>query len=736
MRRINCSFLHRNLLVVLLAFGLPPAACSNSHSAGVPSDGGLGADSSVAGGAGGGTEPGAGGRNGTGGGIETGGASSVGGRTGAGGGTATGGRGGAGGGGGPGTGGKYGTGGSGRDGGPGTGGKGGLDAAAGASGGFAGSVDGGSTSTFNGGYAIGMNLDGISYWSSYAPFVDMARAICANDENTCWDNTDGSAGVSIDSHGYPTTAAQAGMWAPYPSGTYAVTWEGTGTFDITASGGGKFTKTGANAGTLDFVKGSQLFPKVVKPPVTNIHIMSPQSEYDPGHKYRRAFLHKLQPFSTLRTMDLMKTNSNDAIKWSERSWPEDFSNGKAHGVPFEDLVSLANESGKNLWINIPVLADDDFVCRAARLLRYGEHGDRSDAACDPAAPGNPPADAVPLDASLTLYVEFSNELWNWGFDAPHSVFCMVWGKGDGAYKTPPEDATCPWNITAPTSAIGAAALKDTTLPWQNDNVWGKSSQFAAVLVRRVSTIFKTVYKDAPGQLKIVLGGQSAYADGDASTQLSFLSAAYGDVTKIVDVLAMAPYLDILDADGNPVSLTGSTQAAQLDSLFTALDSSLSKTVAAWLASDKKLADKYRLPLVAYEGGQGLSGTSYQDAKVAAQSDPRMYDVTRKYFKLWHDTAGANALFNYYSFASDTGQYGSWGALTDGDQAGSQKWDALMSLLRPAGDANLDGHVDGADSAIIQSNLNKTGMWWEQGDFNHDGTVNQADVDLYNQNLGM
>jgi hypothetical protein len=203
----------------------------------------------------------------------------------------------------------------------------------------------------------------------------------------------------------------------------------------------------------------------------------------------------------------------------------------------------------------------------------------------------------------------------------------------------------------------------------------------------------------------------------------------------VDVLAVAPYLDILDADGNPVAITGTTRAAQLDSLFASLNASLGNTTAVWLANDKKLADQYHLPIVAYEGGQGLAGSSNQDVKIAAQDDPRMYDVTRKYLKLWHDTVGANALFNYYSFATDRAEWGSWGALTDGDQPGSQKWDALMSLLCPVGDANRDGHVDSVDLAIIQSNLDKTGMWWAQGDFNHDGVVNQADIDLCNQNVG-
>jgi hypothetical protein len=36
-------------------------------------------------------------------------------------------------------------------------------------------------------------------------------------------------------------------------------------------------------------------------------------------------------------------------------------------------------------------------------------------------------------------------------------------------------------------------------------------------------------------------------------------------------------------------------------------------------------------------------------------------------------------------------------------------------------------VDAADCAILRANFGKTGMWWMQGDFNHDGTIDASDL---------
>ena len=58
----------------------------------------------------------------------------------------------------------------------------------------------------------------------------------------------------------------------------------------------------------------------------------------------------------------------------------------------------------------------------------------------------------------------------------------------------------------------------------------------------------------------------------------------------------------------------------------------------------------------------------------------------------------------------------------------------------AGDADLNGTVNGADLTTVLSNYNKTGEYWYQGDFNYDGTVNGADLTTvlsnYNQHLSI
>jgi autotransporter-associated beta strand protein len=54
----------------------------------------------------------------------------------------------------------------------------------------------------------------------------------------------------------------------------------------------------------------------------------------------------------------------------------------------------------------------------------------------------------------------------------------------------------------------------------------------------------------------------------------------------------------------------------------------------------------------------------------------------------------------------------------------------------AGDANLDGEVDGADVDIWKLNVGTTGVdVWELADFNYDGEVDGADVDIWKLNVG-
>ena len=66
--------------------------------------------------------------------------------------------------------------------------------------------------------------------------------------------------------------------------------------------------------------------------------------------------------------------------------------------------------------------------------------------------------------------------------------------------------------------------------------------------------------------------------------------------------------------------------------------------------------------------------------------------------------------------------------------GSQEYDALVSLMIPTGDTNLDGTVDFADFQAVQADYNVVNAYWQQGDFNDDGVVNWQDLNLLRQDL--
>lgn len=59
----------------------------------------------------------------------------------------------------------------------------------------------------------------------------------------------------------------------------------------------------------------------------------------------------------------------------------------------------------------------------------------------------------------------------------------------------------------------------------------------------------------------------------------------------------------------------------------------------------------------------------------------------------------------------------------------------LRALRPEGDANFDGSVNGADLLLLRSNLGaSSGATWSQGDFNFDGRVNAIDLQILRRNL--
>jgi hypothetical protein len=595
-------------------------------------------------------------------------------------------------------------------------------------------------------YNIGINLPGISYYNNAPIYADVTFAMSGN--HGPWQPAVATAGTTspLDATGAPTVASWAAFTGDYPSGNYTVTWDGTGSIGVEpymASYGsmGAVTTTSSNG-----VQHNSAILKITShlggyttltatPPLTNIHIMAPAAFVAPGTIFMADFLQKLKPFSTFRFMDALNTNNNYVENWSQRTWPSAGSRITAQGMAYEDIIALANVSGKDIWINIPVLATDDYVCRLARLLRYGEPGDMSNSACSLTAPSSAPAGAVTLNHNSKVYIEFSNEIWNWGFAQIGAVYCMANGG-------PPTGGTCPTDVNtgaalnSPPSAIAKAVLANKSLPW-GTNAFYIGEDLAMVLTKRNNDIFKTVFGNQSTQIKTVMNVQAAWA-AEAVPGFTFMLAAFGPISNYMDYMAVAPYFG-LDKDATG---TNTANSNTVDLIFNDLQNYVlssnppatdGNTVVNFLTGDLVVSNQYGLPLIAYEGGQSLSGSNNETVKDAAQSDPRMYASYLQYFALWDKLVGRSHLFNHFSFVAADGAFGDWGSLVDLPDPGSQKYDALLSLTRTPGDANLDGVVDSADCAIVQANFgSSSNVWWMQGDFNHDGKVDAEDLQMMNQ----
>jgi hypothetical protein len=536
------------------------------------------------------------------------------------------------------------------------------------------------TVTTLGAFNIGINIGAISYYNNKFIYSDVANAFAGN--FGAWDNMSNNAAVALDSTGAPTVAGQAKFPASYPAVPMTLSWQGTGTIvpdskctagAITSSGGNNqqtvtCPQVTTPAGDPSF--GPPWYYLNATPPVTNIHLRLPSSSSN--GMFTTDFINKMQSFSTLRFMDLFNTNFsiftgsvNPTTNWSDRTWPVSGSRYQPQGMAYEDVIALANLTGKAIWINIPTLATDDYVCRLARLLHFGEPSDKSNSSCNPSAAGS--GTVTSLNANITVYVEHSNELWNYAFPGAEQIYC--WANGVAA-----SGHSCP-SGTTPTSAIGAAAL--ATAPWTggfSGDPYGKATTYSMFLAKRNHDIFATVFGSDAGQIKTLYNAQSGSGIvGAYSGYLDFMTTNYGAVNGYISTVAIAPYL----------YLSNNADLSSVDAIFSDLNAVLSDTssagIGATFSAALTLAQKYNMGLATYEGGQSLTGNNTTVCQ--ANADPRMFTVYTNYFNLWDQKVGRATLFNHFEFVNycASGGQGQWGALINQADACSQKWAVLMNL---------------------------------------------------------
>jgi PA14 domain len=249
-------------------------------------------------------------------------------------------------------------------------------------------------------------------------------------------NTTSGGALPTDSHGNPTEDFDAQIYegAASEAGTYLIT--GTDTTKpstaptITSYGTGNVgavtytASTGVFSANLTNVAGGTNFGLQFTNTaggVTGLKVMRPTSpgattSTSPSVIWNPDYEALFSNFSAIRSMDLLNTNNTTQTTWSNRSLPSDAKLNDGQGadtgsaVPLEYLVELCNETGKDLYLNIPQEANNQYITDEAELLKYG-----SDANGNPYT--SPQANPVyaPLNENLHVYIEYSNEVWNISF---------------------------------------------------------------------------------------------------------------------------------------------------------------------------------------------------------------------------------------------------------------------------------------------------------------------------------
>jgi len=111
----------------------------------------------------------------------------------------------------------------------------------------------------------------------------------------------------------------------------------------------------------------------------------------------------------------------DERSWGERTLPgvPSFSgspprrNNWANKPNWEYLVMLANEMGKDLYISIASTTDRDYYTKLAQLIKFGSDGVNPYTSYQQWPTSGPVY--PPLNPNLRFYIEYSNEVWNFGF---------------------------------------------------------------------------------------------------------------------------------------------------------------------------------------------------------------------------------------------------------------------------------------------------------------------------------
>ena len=493
--------------------------------------------------------------------------------------------------------------------------------------------------TANGDISFGMGLEGLSYWDKARPFKDFMKTsdshiltFEANSSNgTSW-NTGVESQLPMDTEGYPTVVpanTSIGLQkvrivlsagGHLPIGEYVFLYDGQGEIYFR----GNITTLTSTPGRMTIrVNGTDnlwmdIDASTQGNHLRNFRLVRPEHEGNYAvQPFYQPFLDHLCAFNPIRFMDWQGTNASELVNWSDRGKPNDRSQTMRNGISYEHIIQLGNTLNRDVWICVPHAATDDYIRNMAALFRDG------------------------LKPNINVFLEYSNEVWNWQFTQAH------WVSNNGN-----QNISYPRRYTE--RALNAFRI------WQQE--WGSQSS----------------------RVKRVLGTQTGY--NYISEQI--LAQAKGEF----DYFAPTFYFGYGGTCLNNLRAIGASATA------TDVINCTRESMRAFFPNIRQtycLAQLYGKPIAHYEGGQHMTSNPtiepFQTALYASQIDPQIRTLYQEMIDSLRRYGGTAYATAFVLTGVRESRYGSWGHIEDIDQntttQPAPKYQVLLDNFRNQGLCN-------------------------------------------------
>ncbi len=480
---------------------------------------------------------------------------------------------------------------------------------------------------------IGTNLSAIKDWTTEHPFVDVFKTSRAwfSSSDAAWGD---ERTVDLDERGWVRSlqpgqyARTLALWdnAHYPAGKYIILYDGDGdlTYDEGAASN-RFIAEESRAGR---------------------HVV----DIDPkrGAQGLAIVLRRTDPKNPIRNIRVI-------MPGFEKSYAETVFNPtfverirQFSVIRFMDWMAT-NDATLSAWSDRPKVDDARWSTHGVPVEIMIELAHRLGAEPWFTLPHKADDDYIRrfatlvrerLNPNVRVWIEFSNEVWNGIFDQHQEV------------------ARCP---------SGQA--------WSNPHI-AFVPCYAEHSVQMFD-IWRSVFGEQAMRVVRVLASQAANA------WVSEQILKYNEAYKHADALAIAPYFGFTVSEDSERELARMT----VDQLVEATKLKAIPQTVEWIHEQAKVAQRYGLPLVAYEGGPSFDAhmghENNDDVNAlfdAANRDPRMGVLYTELLNQWRGAGGQ--LFVNYTSCDAYSKYGRFGLLEYISQPRDKapKYDAVLRFI--------------------------------------------------------